>query len=138
MDAAVMKGRPCRIMACVSGRVLGFGLSNRRGHAQQLASQLQAGLASRAGQQIIDYGFVLSGDVCYLCRQGEHDMEVANRQQVGLALGQLGTSSDALTLRAVPVAAGVVGDPPVPAIIAGLDVTAQRGGAAILDDRHEL
>jgi len=38
----------------------------------------------------------------------------------------------------VPVAAGVVGDPPVPAIIAGLDVTAQCGGAAILDGRHDL
>jgi hypothetical protein len=38
----------------------------------------------------------------------------------------------------MPVAAGVVGDPPVPAVVAGLDVTAQRGGAAVLDRRHDL
>jgi hypothetical protein len=38
----------------------------------------------------------------------------------------------------MPVAAGVVGDTPVPAVVAGLDVTAQRGGAAVLDRRHNL
>ena len=43
-----------------------------------------------------------------------------------------------LALGAMPVAAGVVGDPPVPAVFAGLDVTAQRGGAAVLDGRHDL
>jgi len=26
----------------------------------------------------------------------------------------------------------------VPAVVAGLDVTAQRGGAAVLDGRHDL
>ena len=38
----------------------------------------------------------------------------------------------------MPVAAGVVGDPPVPAVGAGLDMTAQRSGAAVLDRRHDL
>lgn len=65
-------------------------------------------------------------------------MEVADRQQVGLTRGQLGARSGALALGAVPVAAGVVGDPPMPAVIAGLDVTTQRGSAAILDGRHDL
>lgn len=31
-----------------------------------------------------------------------------------------------------------LGDPPVPAIIAGFDVTTQRSGAAVLDGRHDL
>jgi len=31
-----------------------------------------------------------------------------------------------------------VGDPPVPAVGAGLDMPAQRGGAAVLDRRHDL
>lgn len=38
----------------------------------------------------------------------------------------------------VPVAAGVIGDPPLPAVLAGLDVTAERRGAAMLDRRHHL
>ncbi len=38
----------------------------------------------------------------------------------------------------MPVAARVVGDPPVPAVVAGLDVTAQRGSAALLNRRHDL
>ena len=38
----------------------------------------------------------------------------------------------------MPVAAGVVGDPPVPAVGAGLDVAAHDGGAAGLYRRHDL
>ena len=34
--------------------------------------------------------------------------------------------------------AAVVGDPPVPAVLAGLDVTAQRSGTTMLDRRHDL
>lgn len=41
-------------------------------------------------------------------------------------------------LGTVPVAAGVIGDPPVPAVLAGLDVTAQRCGPAVLDRCHYL
>ena len=91
-----------------------------------------------AEQQVIDHRLVLEGDVCDLVRQGEHDVEVANRQQVGLARGQPGARGGALALGAVSVATRVVGDPPVPAVFAGLDVTAQRGGAAVLDGRHDL
>ena len=43
-----------------------------------------------------------------------------------------------VALWAVPIAAGVVGDPPVAAVLAGLDVTAQGSGAAGLDRRHDL
>ena len=60
-------------------------------------------------------------------------MEVADRQQVGLALGKPRPRRRALALRAVPVAAGVVGDAPLAAVLAGLDVTAERRGAAVLD-----
>jgi hypothetical protein len=38
----------------------------------------------------------------------------------------------------VPVATAVIGDPPVPAVLAGLDVTAKRSSAAVLDRRHHL
>jgi hypothetical protein len=38
----------------------------------------------------------------------------------------------------MPVAARVVGDALVPAVRTGLDVTAQCGGATLLDRRHDL
>ncbi len=38
----------------------------------------------------------------------------------------------------MPIAAGVVGDPPLPAVLAGLDVTAEGSSAAVLDRRHHL
>ena len=38
----------------------------------------------------------------------------------------------------MPVAAGIVGDPPLAAVLASLDVTAQGRGAAMLDRRHDL
>lgn len=66
------------------------------------------------------------------------DVEIADRQQVGLARCQPGARGGALAFGAMSVAAGVIGDPPVSAVVAGLDVTAQRGGAAVLDRRHDL
>jgi hypothetical protein len=48
-----------------------------------------------------------------LRREREDDVEVADRQEVGLALPQPGACRRTLTARAVPVAAAV-GDPPVP------------------------
>jgi hypothetical protein len=60
-------------------------------------------------------------------------VEVTDRQQVCLALGQPGARGGALALGTVPVAAAVIGDPPMAAVLAGLDVTAQSRRAAMLD-----
>ena len=38
----------------------------------------------------------------------------------------------------MPVAAAVIGDPPMPAVGAGLGVAAERSGAAMFDGRHDL
>jgi hypothetical protein len=38
----------------------------------------------------------------------------------------------------MPVAATVIGNPPMPAILAGLDMTAQGSSATVLDRRHDL
>ncbi len=65
-------------------------------------------------------------------------MKVADRQQVGLALGQPGARGNTLALGAVPVTAAIVSDPPMAAVGAGLDVTAHRSGATLLDRRHDL
>ena len=62
-------------------------------------------LRCRAEQQIVDDRLVVQGDVCDLGGQREDDMEVADRQQVGLALGQPGARGAALAFGTVPVAA---------------------------------
>ena len=98
----------------------------------------QHGLGGRLEQQVVDDGLVLEGDVGDLGRQCEDDVEVSDRQQVGLALGEPGAGGGALTLGAVPVAAAVVGDALVAAVRAGLDMAAEGGGAAVLDRRHDL
>jgi hypothetical protein len=53
---------------------------------------------------------VLIGDVGDGSRQREHHVEIRHRQKLRRALGQPFLSGGALTLRAVPVAAGVIGD----------------------------
>ena len=68
------------------------------------------GLGGDFQQQVIDDRLVLIGDVGDRPRQGEDDMELGHGQQFGLAVGQPLLGSGGLALRAVPVAAGVVGD----------------------------
>ena len=57
-------------------------------------------------------------------------MKVGNRQQFGLASGEPFRSRRPLTLRAMAVSARVVGDAGEPAIVAALDMTAERRRAA--------
>ena len=89
-------------------------------------------------QQVVDHRLVLIGDVGDLGRQREDDVEVADRQQIGLARGEPVPRRRALALGAVPVAAAVVGDAAVAAVLARLDMAAERCGAAGLDRRHHL
>lgn len=64
---------------------------------------------------------VMEGDVGDLGRQGEGDMEVADRQQIGFPLGKPGPRRRALASGTVPVpvAAAVLGDAPLTAVLAG-------------------
>ena len=71
-------------------------------------------------------------------RQGEDDMIVGDREKLRLALGEPLPRRRALALRAVAVAAGIVGDAFVRAVLAALDMAAERGGATGLDRRHDL
>ena len=73
-----------------------------------------------------------------LSGQREDYVEVVDRQQIGLALGEPSPCSSALALGAVPVPATVIGDPPMPAVGAGFDMTAKGCRAAVLDRRHHL
>src|SRR5882762_8934012 len=63
-------------------------------------------------------------------------MIVRHRQQIGFARRQPVLCRRALALRAVPVAAGVVRDLAVRALLAARDMAAERGRAATLDRGH--
>ncbi len=89
-------------------------------------------------QQVVDHGLVVEGDGGERPRQGEDDVEVRHGQKVGLALGEPGPGCRALAIGAVAVAAGVVADRQVPAVVAARDVVAEGCGAAGLDGRQDL
>jgi hypothetical protein len=63
----------------------------------------------------------------------EYDVEVRHWQQLGLALSEPLAGSTALALGTVPVAAGIVRDARVCAVLAARDMAAQRCCAAALD-----
>src|SRR5215212_7175208 len=65
-------------------------------------------------------------------------MEVADRQQIGLACGEPVPCRRALAFGAVPVTAAVIGDAAMAAVLASLDVAAEGCGATALDRRHDL
>ena len=90
-------------------------------------------LGRRAEQQVVDHRLVLVRDRGDLGWQGEDQVEVADRQQVGLARGKPIPCRRALALGAMAVATLVVGDPAVAAILAALDMAAEGGRAALLD-----
>ncbi len=87
-------------------------------------------LGGGAHEQAVDGPLVLEGDVGGRRRQGEDDGEVGNRQQLGLPRREPLRAPRPLTLPAVAVPARVVGDAGEPAVVAALDVTAERRRAA--------
>jgi len=58
-------------------------------------------------------------------RQREYDVEIRHRQQLGLALGEPLPCCCALAFWAVPVAAGIVGNGGVAAVLAARDMAAE-------------
>src|SRR5208337_5236057 len=71
-------------------------------------------------------------------RHGEDDMEIGNGQQFGAAICKPLEARQTLALRAMPIAAGIVGDADLAAILAPLDMTAERRRSACLDRGHDL
>jgi hypothetical protein len=114
------------------------GDADARAEVPRVSRNRHYRLRRRAEQQIVEDRLVLAGDVGNLGGKREDDMEVADRQQVGFARGQPDPSSGALALRAVPVAATVVGNALMAAVLTGIDVAAKRRRAAVLDRRHDL
>ena len=74
------------------------------------AAMVQQRLGGDVEQQAVDHGLVLVGDVGDRRRQREDHVVVLHRQQIGLARLEPASRGAGLALRAVPVAARVVGD----------------------------
>src|SRR6267154_2604235 len=85
----------------------------------------QRGLSRRRKQQTVDRGFVVVGDIGDRTRQREHEVEVADGQQFGLALGEPFLGGSGLTLGAMPVAAGN-GHRPLPALWANFVMVSRQ------------
>src|SRR5439155_2726737 len=92
----------------------------------------------RAEQQVVNHCLVLVGDWGDLGRQREDHVEIADRQQIGLAGGEPIRRCHALTFWAMAVATRVVSDATVAAILAALDMPAECDRAALLDCGHDL
>ena len=88
-------------------------------------------------QDVVHDRLVLEGDGGDGRRHGEDDVEIRDRQQVGVTIGQPLGARQALALGAVPVATAVVGDADHAAVVALLDMAAERRGAASLDRGHD-
>jgi len=98
----------------------------------------QHSLGRNLEQKIVDHGLVLVGDVGDRRGEREHHVIVRHRQQVSLAVGEPFLRGGALALGAVPVAAGVVGNGRIGAVLAARDMAAEGCRAAVLDRRHHL
>lgn len=93
-------------------------------------------LGCRLEQDVVDHRLVLQRDGGYGRRDGEDDMEIGHRQQVGLAIGEPSGARERLALWTMPIATAVVGDANQAAVVAPLDMAAERYCAACLDGRH--
>ena len=96
------------------------------------------GLGRHPEQQVVNLRLVVEGDVGDLGGHREDHVEVADWQQVGFARGEPLARRCPLALRAVPIAAAVIGDAAVAAVLAAFDMAAECGRAASLDRRHHL
>ncbi len=95
-------------------------------------------LGGRSEQEVVDGGLVGKRDGADRSRQGEDRVIVGNRQKLRLAVFEPLPRRRALALRAAAVAAGIAGDARMRAVLAPLDMAAERRGPATLDRRHRL
>ena len=89
-------------------------------------------------QQAVDHRLVVVGDVADRRRQREDDMEIGRREQLGLARRPPFARRRALALGTVPVAAAVVGDHRMGAVLAARHMPAEGRRATALDGAHDL
>src|SRR6516165_6362658 len=123
----------CRAPAVEHG-----GGADARAEVFGIGSDREQRFGRRTEQQVVDHRLVLGGDWSDLGGQRKDHVEIADRQQIGLARRKPILCRRTLTLWAMTVAARVVGDAAVATVLAALDMTAEGCRAALLNGRHDL
>ena len=87
-------------------------------------------IGGRAEEKRVDHARIALRERVEVVRQGEDDVEVRNGQQVGAPRREPPLFGEGLTLRTMPIATGVIGDPHSAAAVTRLPMAAEHGGAA--------
>jgi hypothetical protein len=87
------------------------GDADARAEMARVSRDGQHGLGCCPEQEIVSHRFVVKGDVGNLSRDGEDDVEIADREQIGLARGQPFPRLRSLTSRAMAVTTTYVDGP---------------------------
>ena len=104
-----------------------------------IARDFEKSFCASPKQQTIDDFLVLEGQRSQLRRQREDDMDVGRGQKFTAARRDPAFPRTGLTLRAMPIAATVVGDGgTMSATGALIDMTAESGGATARDGEQDL
>jgi len=114
------------------------GRANLRAQMLGVGGDGEQRLGSEVEQQAVDQSLVLVGELGDRRGQREDHMVVLDRQQIGLTRLEPAPRGTRLALRAVPVAAGVVGDLNLLAGLATQDMSTEQRATALLDSRHHL
>jgi hypothetical protein len=100
-----------------------------RAEVSRVASDFEKGLGTGAEQQVVDDFLILQDQWRELRRKCEDHVDVARREKFSLTCGDPAFPGRSLTLRAVSIAAAVVGDGgTMPAAGALIEMTAECSG----------
>ena len=103
---------------------------DRAAQVTRILAEGEQRVGSGAEENRVDHTRIALREGMEVVGQGEDDVEVRNGQEVGLVRRQPPFLGERLTLRAMAIATGVVGDPHGAAVITRLPMPAERGGAA--------
>src|ERR1700722_635086 len=110
-----------------------------RAEVLRIASDFEKCFRTGAEQQIVDDFLVVQNQCGKLRRKCEDHMDVARREKFSLPCGDPAFAGRGLTLRAVSIAAAVVGDGgTMPAAGALIEMTAECGGATPRNGQQHL
>jgi hypothetical protein len=109
------------------------GDPDRATEVSRVSTEREQGVGGGAEEQRVNDARIALCERVQIVRQGEDDVEVRNGQQVGAPRREPSRGGKHLTLRTMPIATGVVGDPHGAAVITRLLMAAEGGRAAGLD-----
>jgi hypothetical protein len=107
--------------------------ANGAAQSLRIPRDLQQGFSGRLKQEVVHHALVDEGEAGERLRHGEDEVDVASRQQLLLARRHPGVPRRRQTLWAMPIAAAVVRDGHLRALLTAITVPAERRGAALRD-----